>query len=185
MSKKYKIVIFGATGFTGELCAKFMSERYSDIPIAIAGRNKKKLEKIKKAHNLPFPIIVADAFDVSALEKMCKDAEVVLSTAGPFHKYGSDLLEACVKNGCHYVDITGESFWVKDMIEKHHEAAEDKGLRIINACGFDEMFRSPVSNPLIMPVHAATCPPAEPPAATILFGSTPNFFEFFLIIQWS
>ena len=137
MSKKYKIVIFGATGFTGELCAKFMSERYSEIPMAIAGRNQEKLEKIKAKHNLSFPIIVADAFDVDALDKMCKDAEVVLSTAGPYHKYGSDLLGACVKNGCHYVDITGESFWIKDMIEKHHKEAGEKGLRIINACGFD------------------------------------------------
>ena len=137
MSKKYKIVIFGATGFTGELCAKFMSERYSDIPMAIAGRSQEKLEKIKTKHNLSFPIIVADAFDVDALDKMCKDAEVVLSTAGPYHKYGSDLLGACVKNGCHYVDITGESFWIKDMIEKHHTEAGEKGLRIINACGFD------------------------------------------------
>ena len=137
MSKKYKIVIFGATGFTGELCAKFMSERYSDIPMAIAGRSQEKLEKIKAKHNLSFPIIVADAFDVDALNKMCKDAEVVLSTVGPYHKYGSDLLGACVKNGCHYVDITGESFWIKDMIEKHHTEAGEKGLRIINACGFD------------------------------------------------
>ena len=137
MNRKYKIVIFGATGFTGELCAKFMSEKYSDIPIAIAGRSLEKLEKIKNKHDLPFPIIVADAFDVSALEKMCKDTEVVLSTAGPYHKYGSDLLGACVKNGCHYVDITGESFWIKDMIEKHHKEASNKGVRIINACGFD------------------------------------------------
>ena len=137
MSRKYKIVIFGATGFTGELCARFMSERYSDIPIAIAGRSAEKLEKIKKTNNLSFPAIVADAFDVDALDKMCKDAEVVLSTAGPYHKYGSNLLEACINNGCHYVDITGESFWIKDMIDKHHEAAEKKGLRIINACGFD------------------------------------------------
>ena len=137
MNRKYKIVIFGATGFTGELCAKFMSEKYSDIPIAIAGRNLEKLEKIKNKHDLPFPIIVADAFDVNALEKMCKDTEVVLSTAGPYHKYGSDLLGACVKNGCHYVDITGESFWIKDMIEKHHKEASNKGVRIINACGFD------------------------------------------------
>ena len=137
MSKKYKIVIFGATGFTGELCARFMSERYSEIPMAIAGRSQEKLEKIKAKHNLSFPIIVADAFDVDALNKMCKDAEVVLSTAGPYHKYGSDLLGACVKNGCHYVDITGESFWIKDMIEKHHTEAGEKGLRIINACGFD------------------------------------------------
>tara|TARA_Y100000814_G_scaffold51563_1_gene32033 strand:- start:1084 stop:2280 length:1197 start_codon:yes stop_codon:yes gene_type:complete len=137
MNRKYKIVIFGATGFTGELCAKFMSEKYSDIPIAIAGRSLEKLEKIKNKHGLPFPIIVADAFDVNALEKMCKDTEVVLSTAGPYHKYGSDLLGACVKNGCHYVDITGESFWIKDMIEKHHKEASNKGVRVINACGFD------------------------------------------------
>ena len=137
MNRKYKIVIFGATGFTGELCAKFMSEKYSDVPIAIAGRSLEKLEKIKNKHDLPFPIIVADAFDVSALEKMCKDTEVVLSTAGPYHKYGSDLLGACVKNGCHYIDITGESFWIKDMIEKHHREASNKGIRIINACGFD------------------------------------------------
>ena len=137
MSKKYKIVIFGATGFTGELCARFMSEKYSDIPIAIAGRNAEKLEKIKNTNNLPFPIVVADAFDINSLEKMCRDTEVVLSTAGPYHKYGSDLLGVCVKHGCHYVDITGESFWVKDMIEKHHKEAQNKGLRIINACGFD------------------------------------------------
>ena len=137
MNRKYKIVIFGATGFTGELCAKFMSEKYSDIPIAIAGRSLEKLEKIKNKHGLPFPTIVADAFDVNALEKMCKDTEVVLSTAGPYHKYGSDLLGACVKNGCHYVDITGESFWIKDMIEKHHKEASNRGVRIINACGFD------------------------------------------------
>ena len=137
MSRKYKIIIFGATGFTGELCAKFMSQRYSDVPIAIAGRNAEKLKKIKEKNNLSFPVIVADAFDVKALDRMCKDTEVVLSTAGPYHKYGSELLKACVKNSCHYVDITGESFWVKDMIEKHHKEAEDKGLRIINACGFD------------------------------------------------
>ena len=137
MRKKYKIVIFGATGFTGELCAKFMSERYSDVPMAIAGRNEKKLKEIKKKHSLPFPIIVADAFDIEALNKMCTETEVVLSAAGPFHKYGSDLLGACVKNGCHYVDITGESFWIKDMIEKHHKEAVNKGVRIINACGFD------------------------------------------------
>ncbi len=137
MNRKYKIVIFGATGFTGELCAKFMSEKYSDIPIAIAGRSLEKLEKIKNKHGLPFPVIVADAFDVNALEKMCKDTEVVLSTAGPYHKYGSDLLGSCVKNGCHYIDITGESFWIKDMIEKHHKEASNKGVRIINACGFD------------------------------------------------
>ena len=92
MSRKYKIIIFGATGFTGELCAKYMSERYSDVPMAIAGRSKEKLENIKSTNGLPFPIIVADAFDVDALDSMCRETEVVLSTVGPYHKYGSCLL---------------------------------------------------------------------------------------------
>jgi short subunit dehydrogenase-like uncharacterized protein len=51
MSRKYKIVIFGATGFSGELCARLMSERYSDIPIAIAGRSAEIREKIILGRN--------------------------------------------------------------------------------------------------------------------------------------
>ena len=137
MNKKYQIVIFGATGFTGELCVKYMSEKYPDVSIAIAGRNKEKLEVVRSRHGLSCPIVVADAFDVEALDKMCQDADVVLSTAGPYHKYGSDLVRSCVNAGCHYVDITGESFWIRDQIEKHHTDAEAKGIRIINACGFD------------------------------------------------
>ena len=137
MNKKYQIVIFGATGFTGELCVKYMSEKYPDVSIAIAGRNKEKLEGVRNRYGLSCPIIVADAFDVEALDKMCKDADVVLSTAGPYHKYGSALVGSCVNAGCHYVDITGESFWIRDQIEKHHKSAEEKGIRIINACGFD------------------------------------------------
>ena len=137
MNKKHQIVIFVATGFTGELCVKYMSEKYPDISIAIAGRNKEKLERVRNRHGLSCPIVVADAFDVEALDKMCQDADVVLSTAGPYHKYGSDLVRSCVNAGCHYVDITGESFWIRDQIEKHHKSAETKGVRIINACGFD------------------------------------------------
>ena len=139
MNKKFNIIIFGATGFTGELCAKYLSENYPDISFAIAGRNKEKLEKIKSKNNLSCPIVVADSFDRTALNNMCEKAGVVLTTAGPYHKYGSHLLSACIDNGCHYVDITGESFWVKEQIEKHHASAEAKGVRIINACGFDSV----------------------------------------------
>lgn len=137
MIKKYKIVIFGATGFTGELCVKYMFDKYPDVPVAIAGRNIDKLNKIKNKYNLSYPVIVADAFDVKALNNLCKDAEVILTTAGPYHKYGSNLVSACIKQSCHYIDITGESFWIKDQIEKHDKEAREKKLRIINACGFD------------------------------------------------
>ena len=139
MNKKFQIIIFGASGFTGELCANYLSKTYPEVSFAIAGRNKEKLKKIKSKNNLSCPVVVADSFDRASLNAMCKQANVILSTAGPYHKYGSHLLSACVDNDCHYVDITGESFWVKEQIEKHHAAAEAKSLRIINACGFDSV----------------------------------------------
>ena len=64
---------------------------------------------------------------------------VVLSTAGPFALFGGPLVAACVRHGTHYVDITGETPWVKDMIDQHHEAAQRKGARIIPFCGFDSI----------------------------------------------
>ncbi|GIR10224.1 MAG: hypothetical protein CM15mP21_4860 [Hyphomicrobiales bacterium] len=84
-------------------------------------------------------IIIADGDDDGALKAMTARAKVILSTAGPFHRYGSKLVAACVENSTHYVDITGENFWVKEMIEKHHEAAAAKGVRIIPSCGFDSI----------------------------------------------
>jgi short subunit dehydrogenase-like uncharacterized protein len=100
---------------------------------------KKSSKKLKAKTICLVPVVVADSFDRASLNAMCKQANVILSTAGPYHKYGSHLLSACVENDCHYVDITGESFWVKEQIEKHHDAAKAKSLRIINACGFDSV----------------------------------------------
>jgi short subunit dehydrogenase-like uncharacterized protein len=63
----------------------------------------------------------------------------VLSTAGPFARHGSELVAACVRHGTHYVDITGETPWVRDMIDRHHEAAARQGTRIVPGCGFDSV----------------------------------------------
>ena len=73
------------------------------------------------------------------MKDICSRSKVVLSTAGPFHRYGSKLVAACIENGTHYVDITGENFWVKGLIEKHHKEAARKGIRIIPSCGFDSI----------------------------------------------
>jgi succinyl-diaminopimelate desuccinylase len=63
----------------------------------------------------------------------------VLSTAGPFARYGSLLVQACVEEGSHYTDITGENHWVKGLIDKHHDEAASKGIRIIPSCGYDSI----------------------------------------------
>ena len=139
MSKNIDIVIYGATGFTGQLCVKYFQSLNLEINWAIAGRNQKKLKDVASNLAPNVEVLVADSDDERGLSDICSRTKVVLSTAGPFHRYGSKLVSACVKNGTHYVDITGENFWVKGLIEEHHEEASRKGIRIIPSCGFDSI----------------------------------------------
>jgi short subunit dehydrogenase-like uncharacterized protein len=145
-NRKYDVVLYGASGFVGKQTVAYFSKLSKDSNIeitwALAGRSKDKLESVKKAcgkGSAKAGIIVADAHDKAALNLLAKSAKVVLSTAGPFALYGSDLVEACVNNGTHYVDITGETPWVHGLIQKHHEAAKKTGTRIIPFCGFDSV----------------------------------------------
>ena len=139
MEKNLDIVVYGATGFTGKLCAKYLSENSVDLNWAIAGRNKEKLEELKKELSLDADIFIAESNDEKALDNITKNTKVVLSTAGPFHRYSSNLVKSCVKNSSDYVDITGEFFWIREMIDLHHEEASSKGVRIIPACGYDSI----------------------------------------------
>ena len=139
MEKKLDIVVYGSTGFTGGLCVKYLKENYPNVRFAVGGRNQKKLQSVLDKYSLDCKIFVADGDDSAALDKITSATKVVLSTAGPFHRYGSKMVASCVKNGTHYVDITGENFWVREMIAKHHEEAKQKGVRIIPACGYDSI----------------------------------------------
>ena len=137
--KDLDIVVYGATGFTGKLCADYIHATGRPIKWAIAGRNADKLKSVLAGLSPEVEIVIADCDDDVALQAMAARAKVVLSTTGPFHRYGSKLVAACVENSTHYVDITGENFWVKKMIERHHETAAAKGVRIIPSCGFDSI----------------------------------------------
>ena len=139
MQKDLDVVIYGATGFTGRLCAKYFSSLDSKIKWGIAGRDGEKLEKITNKNPRDIPILVAECDDKQALDEITKRTKVILSTAGPFHRYGSLLVQSCVDNSTHYVDITGETFWVKQLIDKHHDEAARKGIRIIPGCGYDSI----------------------------------------------
>jgi len=139
MEKDIDIIIYGATGFTGKLCVRYFQSLDTMVTWAIAGRNLTKLQKVAEDNQAKVEILVADSDDEVALDTLTSRAKVILSTAGPFHRYGSKLVASCVKNSSHYVDITGENFWVKDLIETHHEEAARKGIRIIPSCGFDSI----------------------------------------------
>ena len=147
--RKYDVVLYGATGFVGQQTVAYFAQLDSSrgpggkpLRWALAGRSADKLAAVKAACGpgaKKAGIVVADAQDIEALEAMVRDCAVVLSTAGPFALYGSELVAACVKHGTHYVDITGETPWVHDMIKSHHAAAQKNGTRIIPFCGFDSV----------------------------------------------
>lgn len=147
LSRTHKIVVWGATGFTGRLVCEHIAANYnSSIRWAMAGRSRQKLEEVRdliaercQVDLSDIPLVVADLSDRASLDEMASGTEVIISTAGPFTRLGTPIVDAAVRNECHYVDITGEAPWVKKMIQKYDSEAESKGLRIIPCCGYDSI----------------------------------------------
>jgi short subunit dehydrogenase-like uncharacterized protein len=144
--RAYDIVLYGASGFVGRQAVAYLASckhpQGRDLRWALAGRNPDKLEQARKAGGrgaAQAAIVVAAADDAKALDKLARQAKVVLSTAGPFALHGSALVQACVAHGTHYVDITGETPWVRAMIDRHHAQAMAGGARIVPFCGFDSV----------------------------------------------
>ena len=143
-SREFDIVLWGATGFTGRLVADYLVRNYlggdTGLRLALAGRNKEKLEGIANEIGASqLPILVGDSFDAESLDAIASKAEVLISTVGPYAKYGADIVAACVRNGTDYCDLTGETHFVRAMIDAHHEEARKTGARIVHCCGYDSI----------------------------------------------
>jgi short subunit dehydrogenase-like uncharacterized protein len=143
MSSKFDIVVYGATGFTGQLVAEYLAQHYKgdSLKWAMAGRSKDKLASVRDAIGAPAntPLIVADSSDVASLQAMVGQAKSVISTVGPYQLYGNDLVAACVEAGVDYFDLCGEPVWMRQIIDKHEAAAKTSGARIVFSCGFDSV----------------------------------------------
>lgn len=145
-SREFDVVVWGATGFTGELVAEYMFRQYGiggDVSWAIAGRNRSKLEQVaqKAAGNQAsqLPLIVADTTDQEAIHEMVQATRVVCTTVGPYALYGTVLVEACATHGTHCCDLTGEVQWMVKTIEQFQSLAESSGAKIVHTCGFDSI----------------------------------------------
>lgn len=144
-SRKFDVVVFGASGFTGRLVVEYLLERYpvdGDVRWAVAGRSEAKLKSVLSelgAADAAIPVMVADSSDAEALNAIAEQTRVVLTTVGPYAQYGSALVAACVANGTGYVDLAGEVQWMRKMIDEHQATAEHTGARIVHACGFDSI----------------------------------------------
>lgn len=143
MRRTFDIVLFGATGFTGRLVAEYLATHApAETRIALAGRNTTKLEQIRAglpAGARAWPLLVADSGDAAAMQRLAEQTTVVCTTVGPYAKYGLPLVEACAKAGTHYCDLTGETQFMRDSIDRAMDTAKASGARIVHTCGFDSI----------------------------------------------
>jgi short subunit dehydrogenase-like uncharacterized protein len=144
--RQYDLVLFGATGFTGGLTARYLAAHAPrGLRWALAGRNRAKLEAV--AASLPIgtreaeapELLIADATDSASLARVAQAARVAITTVGPYALYGEALVAACAGAGTDYVDLTGEPEFVDTMWLRHHEAARRSGARLVHCCGFDSI----------------------------------------------
>src|SRR5882757_4741769 len=143
-SNTFDIIVYGATGFTGQLVAEYLAARYTgkdDPKWAMAGRSKDKLASVRDAIGAPADtaLIQADASDPASLKAMVDQTKSVISTVGPYQLYGSDLVAACAATGTDYLDLCGEPVWMRQMIDAHQATAQSTGARIVFSCGFDSL----------------------------------------------
>jgi short subunit dehydrogenase-like uncharacterized protein len=162
--RRFDIVLWGATGFTGKLVAEYLARhtqlpakgaagkegasKPGDLPVvswALAGRSQKKLEAVRAslAADHPraseLPLLLGDGGDRASLDAIVRDARVVITTVGPYALYGRELVAACADAGTDYVDLAGETPFIRDMIDRHHGRAQETGARIVHACGYDSI----------------------------------------------
>ena len=142
MNRVFDVVLYGASGFVGQQTVAYFAQNFAQLRWAIAGRSKDKLQAIARRYGFDDDqsrIIVANSNDAAALLRLAHQTHVVLSSAGPYAIFGTPLVDACVVAQTHYVDITGETPWVRQLIDKHHDQARKDGTRIVPCCGFDSV----------------------------------------------
>jgi short subunit dehydrogenase-like uncharacterized protein len=144
---RHDILLFGATGFTGGLVAEHLARTLEPgrLSWALAGRDVRKLRQVRERLAMihpawaELPLYQAASHDAESLHDLAARTRVMLTTVGPYALHGEGLVAACVAEGCDYVDLTGEPGFWRGVIERHHDEAAAKGLRIVPCCGFDSI----------------------------------------------
>jgi len=140
--RSFDIVLFGATGFVGKLTAEYLARAGAGARIALAGRSPDRLLAVRETLPEPaqsWPVLTADAESPPTLHEMAARTQVVVTTVGPYTRYGLPLMAACAAAGTDYADLTGEAMFVRESIDLYNKQATDTGARIVHSCGFDSI----------------------------------------------
>ncbi|OBF55221.1 enoyl-ACP reductase [Mycobacterium sp. 852002-53434_SCH5985345] len=140
--REFDIVLYGATGFVGKLTAEYLARTGPGTRVALAGRSTERLRAVRDTLGetaQSWPLVAADASSPSTLNAMAARTQVVITTVGPYTRYGLPLVAACAAAGTDYADLTGEPPFIRNSIDQYHKQAADTGARIVHACGFDSV----------------------------------------------
>ncbi|WP_067463507.1 saccharopine dehydrogenase family protein [Nocardia amamiensis] len=142
-TREFDLVLFGATGFVGKLTAEYLAGAAPESArVALAGRSLDKLTAVRDGLGpkaADWGLVLADSTDQTALDELAARTTVVVTTVGPYLRYGMPLVAACAKAGTHYADLTGEPLFIRDAIDAYHDRAAATGAKIVNSCGYDSI----------------------------------------------
>ncbi|KAI4142551.1 MAG: hypothetical protein L6R39_004893 [Caloplaca ligustica] len=142
-SRKYDLILLGATGYTGRLCAEHITKSLpTDLKWAVSGRSHERLSAVVegiKSYNSDRiqPAVEVATLSLEDLRALAPKTRLILNTVGPYFRYSSPVVQACAENGTHYLDVTGESPWVYEIIQRYHEVAKANGAIIIPEIGLE------------------------------------------------
>jgi len=146
--REFDLIVFGASGFTGQFVVEEVARTAQKDPIkwAIAGRSIQKLDQVLTTASTEtgldlknIPKIEADISSDESLLAMSQRTRLVLNCVGPYRFYGEQVVKACVEAATNHIDISGEPQYMETMQLKYNKAAEEKGIYIISACGWDSI----------------------------------------------
>ena len=129
-----RIVLFGATGYTGRLTAEAMVER--GLRPVLAARSRPKLDELA-AQLGGLEAVQADVSDPPTVSALVEAGDVLVTTVGPFVRWGAAATGAATTAGAHYLDCTGEPPFIREIFQRCGAAAERSGSALFTAFGYD------------------------------------------------
>jgi short subunit dehydrogenase-like uncharacterized protein len=130
-----RIVLFGATGYTGRLTAEAMVER--GLKPVLAARSQDKLDALAKELGGELETATADVADPPSVRALVEEGDVLVTTVGPFARWGIPAAAAATTAGAHYLDSTGEPAFIREVFERYGPVAEKAGIGMLTAFGYD------------------------------------------------
>jgi short subunit dehydrogenase-like uncharacterized protein len=129
-----RIVILGATGYTGDLTARALVD--SGAAPVLAARSPERLDKL--ANELGgLEKQVADVTDPATVRSLVERGDILISTVGPFARWGETAVEAAIATGATYFDTTGEPTFIRRVFQQYGPAAARAGTALLTAFGYD------------------------------------------------